>query len=78
LFVDSARFNYASIHGHAHVVVDAKREGALWRDEWHDDWPDGPSDPDYVLLRVDGVRGHYLRGITGETGTIDLTEPGGA
>jgi len=73
LFVDSARFNYASIHGEAHVVVDAEREHSLWQDAWRDDWPEGPSDPDYVLLRVDGIRGHYLRGTTGETGTVDLT-----
>ena len=75
LFIDSARFNYAAIHGRARVVVDAEREQSLWQDEWHDDWPDGPSDPDYVLLRVDGIRGHYLRGTTGESGTIDLTVP---
>jgi general stress protein 26/nucleoside-triphosphatase THEP1 len=73
LFVDSARFNYASIRGRAQVVVDPEREQALWQDDWHDDWPDGPSDPDYVLLRVDGVRGHYLRGMTGESGIVDLT-----
>ena len=73
LFVDSARFNYASIHGHAHIVVDPERERTLWQDEWHDDWPNGPSDPDYVLLRVDGIHGHYLRGSTGESGTVDLT-----
>jgi len=75
LFVDSRRFNYASIHGRAHVVVDPERERTLWQDDWRDDWPDGPSDPDYVLLRVDGVRGHYLRGSTGESGTVDLTPP---
>jgi general stress protein 26 len=73
LFVDSARFNYASIHGRAHVVVDPEREETLWRDEWHDDWPNGPSDPDYVLLRVDAIRGHYLRGTTGESGAVNLT-----
>ena len=72
LFVDSSRFNYASIHGEAHLVVDPVRERTLWQDEWRDDWPDGPSDPDYVLLRIDGVRGHYLRGTTGESGTVDF------
>ena len=75
LFVDSGRFNYAAIHGLAHVIVDPEREKSLWQDEWHDDWPDGPSDPDYVLLRIDGVRGHYLRGTTGESGTVDLSAP---
>ena len=73
LFVDSTRFNYASIHGRAQVVVDPERETSLWQDDWRDDWPEGPADPDYVLLRVDGVRGHYLRGTTGEKGTVDLT-----
>ncbi|MBU0596103.1 pyridoxamine 5'-phosphate oxidase family protein, partial [Candidatus Bipolaricaulota bacterium] len=58
LFVDSSRFNYAAIHGLAHVVVDPEREKTLWQDEWRDDWPEGPADPDYVLLRIDGVRGH--------------------
>jgi general stress protein 26/nucleoside-triphosphatase THEP1 len=72
LFVDSARFNYASIHGEAHTVADPQRERTLWHDDWRDDWPEGPADPDYVLLRVDGVRGHYLRGTTGEAGTVDL------
>jgi len=75
LFVDSARFNYAAIHGEACVVADSDRGRTLWRDEWRDDWPDGPGDPDYVLLRVDGIRGHYLRGTTGETGTVDLAAP---
>ncbi len=74
LFVDSGRFNYAAIHGLAHVIVDPEREESLWQDEWRDDWPDGPSDPDYVLLRIDGARGHYLRGTTGESGTVDLAE----
>jgi len=73
LFVDSVRFNYASFHGRAQVVVNPEKEQRLWRDEWRDDWPEGPSDPDYVLLKVVGIRGSYLRGTTGETGTIDLT-----
>jgi len=72
LFVDSDRFNYASIHGEAHIVSDADRERRLWKEEWSEDWPEGPSDPDYVLLRIDGVRGHYVRGTTGESGILDL------
>ena len=72
LFVDSASYNYAAFHGHAHIVDDADRQMTLWRNEWTDDWPDGPSDPDYVLIRVDGIRGHFLRGYTGESGEIEL------
>lgn len=73
LFVDSARYNYAAVHGHASLVEDAERQRTLWRNEWEDDWPEGPSDPDYVLIRVDSVRGHFLRGYTGESGEIDLS-----
>jgi len=72
LFVDSARYNYASFHGHAHIVDDDDRQKTLWRNEWEDDWPEGPSDPDYVLIRVNGIRGHFLRGYTGESGEIEL------
>ena len=72
LFVDSAGYNYATFHGHASIVQDRDRQQKLWRREWEDDWPQGPSDPDYVLMRVDGVRGHFLRGYTGESGEIEL------
>jgi len=72
LFVDSDRFNYATLHGSASIVADRELGKSLWQEAWRDDWPEGPSDPDYVLLRVDVVRGHYLRGATGESGTVDL------
>jgi len=72
LFIDSARYNYAAFHGLAHIVQDPEREQTLWRNEWTDDWPEGPADPDYVLLRVDASRAHYLRGYTGESGTLQL------
>ena len=72
LFVDSARYNYTAFHGHAHIVDDVDRQRTLWRNEWEDDWPEGPSDPDYVLIRVDGIRGHFLRGYTGESGEVEL------
>lgn len=72
LFVDSARYNYAALHGQACVVEDRARQETLWRNEWEESWPRGPSDPDYVLIRVDGSHGHFLRGFTGESGQIEL------
>jgi general stress protein 26/nucleoside-triphosphatase THEP1 len=72
LFVDTDRYNYASLHGRASLDPDRDRARKLWRGEWRDDWPAGPDDPDYALLRVDGVRGFYLHGTTGEAGEIDL------
>lgn len=72
LFVDTDRFNYASLHGVAAIVDDRERGRSLWQEAWRDDWPEGPSDPDYVLMKITVTRGHYLRGGTGESGTIDL------
>ncbi|MEW5826930.1 MAG: nucleoside-triphosphatase [Candidatus Bipolaricaulota bacterium] len=72
LFVDNERFNYASLHGRAVLEPDVARTRRAWREEWRDDWPGGAEDPDYALLRVDGVRGLVLRGTTGESGEIDL------
>lgn len=75
LFVDSESFNYASFHGIGELSEDPHRKRALWREEWRDDWPAGPADSDYVLLKITGVRGHYLRGYTGQRGEVDLTTP---
>ena len=77
LFADGDRYNYASFHGLASLDADPERSRQLWRDEWCDDWPNGPTDPDYVLLRVEGVRGFYLQGTTGEAGEIDLRAEAG-
>lgn len=72
LFVDTDRYNYASFHGLASLDLDRERARRLWHNEWRDDWPAGPDDADYALLRVDGARGFYLHGTTGEAGEIDL------
>ncbi|MEN6368534.1 MAG: pyridoxamine 5'-phosphate oxidase family protein [Thermotogota bacterium] len=74
LFVDTDRFNYAAFHGIARLVEDPERRARLWHEPWRDDWPQGPEDPDYILVRVDGVRGHVLRGPGEESGEIDLRE----
>lgn len=75
LFVDTDRFNYASLHGRASIDADRGRGTRFWQEAWREDWPEGPSDPDYILLRVEVSHGHYLRGATGETGTVDFTPP---
>ena len=63
LCVDTAHFNHASIHGHAEVVDDPAMKNDLWREEWRDEW-DGPSDQDYILLKVVGESGTYYHGDT--------------
>ena len=74
LFVDTDRFNYAAFHGLARLVDDRDWRERLWDEEWRDDWPKGAEDPDYVLLRVEGLRGHILRGPAEESGEIDLVQ----
>lgn len=53
LFADTARFNYASLHDRAQVATDEEKT-SLWWDARVHDWPDAPSDPDYVLIKVRG------------------------
>lgn len=73
LFVDAQRFDYASFHGVARVVEDPDRKRQLWQEEWAEDWPGGPTDSDYVLLRIAGHRGFYHQGATGQRGEIHLS-----
>jgi general stress protein 26/nucleoside-triphosphatase THEP1 len=74
LFVDTDRFNYASFHGVATLVDEPERGRRLWREEWREDWPNGSDDPDYVLLRIVGERGYFLRGSSGESGEVLLEQ----
>ena len=71
LCVDTAHFNHASVRGRAEVVDDQKMKILFWREEWRDEW-DGPSDPDYVLLKIVGVSGAYYHGDTDESKEVDL------
>ncbi len=72
MFVDTSRFNYVSVHGRAQVVTDTEMKRRLWQESWKDDWPAGPSDPDYILLKVVGESGAYYCGDTDESGEVSL------
>jgi len=72
LFANTERFNYATLFGRAEVAEDETKRRTYWRETWRDDWPAGPSDEDYVLLKVTGERGVYYDGQTGETGDAVL------
>jgi len=76
LFPRTDHFNYALLRGCAEVVDEDERKHALWRDEWRDDWPSGPTDPDYVLLRVIGEWGSYYYGYADETREIRFVADG--
>lgn len=71
LCVDTTHFNHASVRGRAELVDAPAMKSDLWREEWRDQW-DGPTDPDYVLLKVVGERGAYYHGDADELEETDL------
>ncbi|MGE0788060.1 MAG: pyridoxamine 5'-phosphate oxidase family protein [Sandaracinaceae bacterium] len=50
---------YLSISGRASVVTDRKKIEAAWSAPMKAWFPDGPSDPDLVLVHVEPERGEY-------------------
>jgi general stress protein 26 len=72
LFIDTILFNYAHLHGSARLITDSEEKRKLWQEAWTDDWPEGPYDPDYVLIEVVGERGTYYHGDSDEGGDVAL------
>lgn len=51
---------HAQVFGEVKVVDDPDLKNELWDEDWTEYW-DGPTDPDYTLLALHGVRAeHYL------------------
>ncbi len=71
-FIDTVLFNYAYLHGRARLITDSEEKRKLWQEAWTDDWPEGPSDPDYVLIEVVGEYGTYYYGDSDESGDVTL------
>ena len=40
------------IRGTLEILDDPELKRILWQDQWRIYWPNGPSDPDYVVLRL--------------------------
>jgi general stress protein 26 len=72
LFIDTVLFNYAYLHGRARLITDSEEKRKLWQKAWTDDWPEGPSDLDYVLIEVVGECGTYYYGDRDEGGDVTL------
>lgn len=72
LFVREAQFDYASVYGTASIVTSKERKRRLWHAEWLEQWPAGAEDDDYILLRVEGCRADYYRGIADEREQLTL------
>jgi len=58
---------YARVFGIAEIVNDQKIKDDLWKDEWEMYWPDGSSNPDYVLLKIHPSSVDYLNMGAGDT-----------
>jgi general stress protein 26 len=70
VFIDPSDNAYLSITGRATVVRDMAKTKAIWRmtdDVW---WPDGPSDADVCLLRVEPLTAELWDGPASATVTV--------
>ncbi len=68
---------FLSISGRARVVYDRKVVEEFWSPAWKVWFPEGKSDPNLCLLRVDGRRGEYWD-MSGTRGIAYLWEAGKA
>ncbi len=48
-----------SIMGKAEIITDDRLRKKYWQDVWGFFWPDGPSNPDYCLLKITPLRIEY-------------------
>lgn len=49
-----------AVQGKAEIVADESVRSARWKDKWTKFWPDGPTDPNYTLIRIVPDRITYL------------------
>jgi general stress protein 26 len=61
VFVDHPTDNSGvSIVGKAEILTDERLRKKYWQDAWGFFWPDGPSNPDYCLLKITPMRMEYF------------------
>lgn len=54
--------DYVSVSGRATIVKDTAKLEHLWNEYAKTLWPDGPDDPNVVLIRLDPTDGEYWEG----------------
>lgn len=64
-YADPAKNLYVSIAGRGRIVDDAQKERELWNPMNKAFFPDGPEDPELVLLHVDPASAEYWDGPSG-------------
>ncbi len=50
-----AEGKYIRVTADAQIIEDPQVRADHFRDDWYQYWPDGPSSPDYVLIRFEPV-----------------------
>jgi len=61
-FYDITTGEICQLKGKMSIVQNAKERMELWQDEWERQFPDGPTDEDYVLLHFEAVWLQYYDG----------------
>lgn len=51
-FYEPASKDYICAYGKAEIVLDDAERAHYWKDAWRKYWPAGPTDPEYVILRI--------------------------
>jgi general stress protein 26 len=51
-YCEPRSFHGVTLSGTAEILDDPALKEALWSDDWRVYWPDGASDPDYVVLPI--------------------------
>jgi len=51
-YYDKDSGDYACIFGQAAVLTDDATRAAFWQPAWTRYWPAGPTDPEYVVIRI--------------------------
>ena len=72
LAFDRGDFNQVSLCGRAELKSDQATRERLWQEIWREEWPGGPSDPDFVVLRVVSERGAYYFADSNEAADFPL------
>ena len=60
LIDDPSDQTYVSIMGKAEILTDSRLKKKFWQDAFDFFWPDGPSNPDYCLLKITPTKVEYL------------------
>ena len=63
-FCNSAQFHTLLLVGNAEEIDDLDLKKQIWQDDWKIHWPEGPEDPEFVMLKLlpEWAKGWYKEG----------------